>query len=124
MTSPAHDPRGTASDSLLAQISVHNVLQVRNVLHKQERDIKTILGAAEKNLDLKPPGRDPISNDATALFRAKIQQIKDVHWAHVHELSEATERLREAAAHYGFTEDEIRDSFLAHDAAARPPVDR
>lgn len=123
MTSPAHAPRGTASDSLLTQVNVDNVLQVRNVLHKQERDIKTLLGQANRDLDLLPAGADPISADVTPLFRAKLDQIKQVHWAHVRELEEATERLRETALHYGFTENDVDESFKAH-AFAGPLIDQ
>lgn len=94
------------------------------MLHKQERDITAILTHADRQLDLQPPGADPISGDATPRFRHKIQQIKDVHWAHVHELHEATERLREAARHYGWTEEQIDDSFKAHDDSVGPIVNR
>lgn len=120
MTSPAHAPRGTASDSLLTQINIDNVIQVHNALHKQEQDMRILLHNANRELHLDPAGGDPISAEVTPRFRAKIAEIKAVHWAHVHELAEATERLRQAARHYGFTDDEIGDSFTAHDTAVGP----
>ncbi|MEQ3552204.1 hypothetical protein WIS52_17155 [Pseudonocardia nematodicida] len=51
-----------------------------------------------------------ISDDATPLFQTKINQITQAHWAHHEELLEATDRLREAARHYGLIEDEVTDT--------------
>lgn len=120
MTTPVHSSLGTESDSLLTQIHIGNVLQVRNVLLRQQMDIEKLLTDAKQNLQLGRAGGDPISADVTPLFQAKIDQLLSVHWAHVHELTEATERLRQAALHYGFTDDEVDDSFRSHDLAVGP----
>lgn len=116
MTTPAHVPRGTESDSLLVQVHVGNVLQVRNVFLKEERDIASVLRRARRELTLRPCGTDPVSDDVTPMFQAKIDHIVETHWAHVRELHESTERLREAALDYGFTDDEIDRSFATYDA--------
>lgn len=122
MTTPAHSRRGTASDSLLVQVHAGNVLQVRNTLLQQQEDIKAVLLQTRTDLRLRQLGQDPISQDATPMFQAKIDQIVRVHWDHVRELSEATDRLREAALHYGHTDDEIDAAFAAHSREVGPLV--
>ncbi|BBG05428.1 MULTISPECIES: PE domain-containing protein [Pseudonocardia] len=119
MSSPAHLPRGSASDGLLLQIDVSNVLQVRDVLVAQLGSMQLALGRAERQLNLGPCGRDPVSLQAAASFRTKIEEIKAVHWAHVAELREATDRLAEAARHYGFTEEQLKGSFSSSPSSTR-----
>ncbi|MFP5021097.1 hypothetical protein [Pseudonocardia phyllosphaerae] len=124
MSTPAHLPRGTESDSLLIQVNIDNVLQIHNVLHRQELDVTAILLRAREETTLRQCGEDLISIDVTPMFQAKIDEIINIHWAHVAELQEATKRLREAARHYGFTDDDVQNSFVAHDEATPAIVDR
>lgn len=111
MSSPAHEARGTASDPLLMQIDIANVLRVGKVLVTQRDALELALSRAERDLDLAPCGLDPVSGDAAQQFRAKLQQIKAVHWAHLDELQEATDRLAEAARHYELDEELIERTF-------------
>ena len=119
MTTPAHGSRGTASDPLLLQVDVDNVLRVGRVLATQRDALETALTRAERDLDLSPCGLDPVSNDAAQLFRPKLQEIKAVHWAHLEEVEEATNRLADAARHYGLDEELIEHAFRRPDPAAR-----
>lgn len=111
MTSPAHEPRGTASDRLIVQIDIDNVLLVGRALATQRDALELALSRAERELDLAPCGLDPVSRDAAQLFSAKVGQIKAVHWAHLDEVQEATDRLREAARHYQLDEALIEKAF-------------
>ena len=111
MSSPAHSPRDSASDGLLLQVDVANVLQVRDVLVTQIESMRRALDNADRRLNLEPCGSDPVSIQAAENFRRKIEGFKAVHWAHVAELQEAADRLAEAARHYGFTDDELGRSF-------------
>ena len=118
MNSPAHEARGTASDPLIVQIDISNVLRVGQVLASQRDALELALSRAERELDLTPCGLDPVSGDAAQQFRTKLQQIKAVHWAHFEEIREATDRLVEAARHYELDEELIEKTFRP-DAAGR-----
>lgn len=111
MTTSAHRPRGTASDALLLQVHVGNVLQVRAAYLRQRDAVDTAVVNARRDFSLRPCGGDPVSNDYTPEFQSKLTAIADVHERHVRELDDAIERLEDAAREYGLTEDQIRDSF-------------
>lgn len=93
------------------QIDIANVLRVGKVLVAQRDALELALSRAERDLDLAPCGLDPVSGDAAQQFRAKLQEIKAVHWAHLDELQEATDRLAEAARHYELDEELIERTF-------------
>ncbi|ANY05510.1 PE domain-containing protein [Pseudonocardia sp. HH130630-07] len=109
----AHEPRGTESDSLMVQVDRDNVLGICSELRYQVEQMYTALETADRNAVQPPCGDDPVSIDAARAFDAKIEQIRDVHWAHLAEIERAIGRLREAAAEYGFTNDDIEASFKA-----------
>ncbi|WP_227012747.1 MULTISPECIES: PE domain-containing protein [unclassified Pseudonocardia] len=109
-------PRGTESDALMVQISRSNVLAVRNELRFQAEQMQAALMRAGHDCRVRPCGQDVVSLDAALSFRRKIQQIIAVHTAHLHEITEAVDRLTEAAHHYGYTEEAITASL----DAARP----
>lgn len=113
MTTSAHSPRGTASDSLLMQVNSDNILQVRNAYLAQQQRLADAVRTAQHGRPLTglAPGRDPISLDYAPVFGTKVGTVVDRVRNHVEELREATNRLREAAREYGFTEDEIKQSF-------------
>lgn len=111
MTTSAHSPRGTASDSLLVQVDPDNILQVRNAYLTQQQRLTDAVLAARRDRTRILPGRDPISVDYADVFGQKVNTVVDRFRAHVDELREATNRLGEAAREYGFTEDEIEGSF-------------
>lgn len=113
MTVDAHQSRGTASDSLMAQINVDNVVAVHALLAAQAARMRELLLNANWMQDLPLPGQDPISRDARELFQPKVNQILDVHWAHYAEVREAADRLREAARQYGHDDNEITSAFAA-----------
>lgn len=113
MTTSAHSPRGTASDSLLVQVNSDNILRVRNAYLTQQQRLADAVQTAQSSRSRSglAPGRDPISVDYAPVFGTKVDVVVDRFRDHVEELREATNRLGEAAREYGFTEDEIKQSF-------------
>lgn len=107
MDTPSHRPLGTASDSLMTQIHVDNVLQVHGVLASEADAIEKVLFEANWMRNIPRCADDPISINARDAFQKKIDQILDVHQAHHDELTEAVVRLRQAAREYEFTDDEV-----------------
>lgn len=109
-------PRGTASDSLMAQIDIGNVLQVRDALAQQSRSIQKALGDAYWLSNIGRCGDDPVSRDAQKMFQREIEEIFAAQKAHIAELDEACLRLGEAARQYGLVEDDAADSFRSAEA--------
>lgn len=107
----AHRPRGTASDSLLTQISTDNVVGVYAVLAAQAERMRQLLEDADWMRDMPLPGEDPVSHGAKQVFQPKIDQILDVHWAHYFEVQEAADRVRQAAREYGHTDADVKAAF-------------
>jgi hypothetical protein len=107
MTIDAVRPRGTASDSLMVQITTGNVVQVHAILAAQAERMYTALKDAEWLRNLPAVGRDPVSLDAKRAFQPKVNHILDIHWAHYVEVREAADRLLVAARQYGHAEDAI-----------------
>jgi len=95
----------------MTQITVTNVLQTHAALTKQADAMQIALVDASLNLTNIPRcGEDPVSKDAQRAFQAKIDLILRMHNAHLAELREACERLRQAAVQYGLIEDDVTDS--------------
>ncbi|GAA1394108.1 hypothetical protein GCM10009613_41740 [Pseudonocardia kongjuensis] len=107
MNIEAKRPVGTASDGLMSQISIGNVLAVHGVLAAQAERMYLLLDCSDWLRDIEAVGGDPVSLDARNSFQLKINNMLDAQWARYRELSEATERLRAAAREYGHTEDMI-----------------
>ncbi|MEV1291481.1 hypothetical protein [Pseudonocardia sp. NPDC049635] len=103
-------PRGTASDSLMTQIHIDNVLQTHAILAQQAAAIQIALTNAVALRSIPRCGEDPVSKDAQKMFQAKIDLILDSHEDYLVELREACERLRQAAVQYGLIEDDVTDS--------------
>ncbi|MEU6698838.1 PE domain-containing protein [Pseudonocardia sp. NPDC046786] len=98
-------------NGLLAQVHTGNVLQVAASLRKQADDVERALYGAQQSLRLQPCGADPVSIDAAASFQKKIDLIVAAHWAQHAELRAAVEALRLSAISYGFTDQDLEDSF-------------
>lgn len=111
MDTSLHRPRGTASDSLMTQIHVGNVLQVHGLYASEADAIRRVLLDADWMRNIERCADDPISRDAQKLFQEKIDRIFATHYAHVMELLEAVTRLRYAAREYAFTDGEILEVF-------------
>ncbi|MEU6697305.1 hypothetical protein [Pseudonocardia sp. NPDC046786] len=107
----AKRPVGTASDGLMSQISIGNVLAVHGVLAAQAERMYVLLEGSRWLRTIEAVGGDPVSLDARNSFQLKINNMLDGQWARYRELSEATERLRAAAREYGHTEDMIHGEF-------------
>ncbi|MBW0106348.1 PE domain-containing protein [Pseudonocardia sp. KRD291] len=113
----ATEPSARASDSLMTQVNRDNVLQVRNVIQQQVREMQDALQSATLGSHVRACGGDPISAEATPLFNSKIAKVLELHWAHLDELRDATEQLTATAERYGYTEEEIARSFAKFEAS-------
>lgn len=106
----ANTPRGTASDNLMSQVNVDNVMQVHRMLAQQVVAMQRALGEAAWLRDIPRCANDLVSIDAKKVFQPKIDQILRVHEEHLNEVREARDRLEDAALQYGFTENEVAES--------------
>ncbi|ANY07522.1 hypothetical protein AFB00_15850 [Pseudonocardia sp. HH130630-07] len=93
------------------QIDQDNVLGVRHALQFQADQMQVALFDARKAVDQPPCGADPVSIEAAQAFDEKILQIIAVHEAHRLEIVGAVDRLRDAALEYGYTDQDIENSF-------------
>ncbi|MBC3191374.1 PE domain-containing protein [Pseudonocardia sp. C8] len=91
----------------MTQVGPENVLAVHALLRAQAESMAAALRAANWLQAIPRCGDDVVSVDAQALFQQKINAILDVHHAHVDEIREAADRLREAALQYRYTESDI-----------------
>ena len=98
-------------DSLVAQVTVDNVLQVAARLRRQADAMELELYARTPSLKVTPCGLDPVSEDARVLFQKKIDEIVAVHWQHHDELRAAVDALRRSAIDYGFTDADLETTF-------------
>ena len=96
----------------MAQVGVDNVLAVHAMLAAQAEAMNAALRAADWMRDIPRCADDPVSVDAKAVFQLKIDQILDVHDAHLEEIVEAAGRLREAAYEYRYTEADIETALV------------
>ncbi|MEJ8281466.1 hypothetical protein [Pseudonocardia spirodelae] len=125
MTTSAHEPRRTASDGLMLQVSAANVLQLHRLYLAQYTEMADALEESRLAFTLGQPGHDPISHDYTPDFQTRVNAIVAMYKTERDELREVSERLAEAAREYGHAEAEIADSFRrAYPHLAPPPVTR
>lgn len=97
----------------MTQIDVDNVVAAYALFTRQAEEMQRVLREAEWVRRMERCGDDPISFDAQTIFQAKIDQIFDVHQAHLDEIREAANRLREAALQYGYTDDDVAAALTA-----------
>lgn len=109
-SSPDHRP-ASASDHLMVQINVDNVMQVYRLFDDRVAQLQDGFKLAAQLRDIPACADDPISRDARELFQPKVNAIVDAHAAHAEEVIRARDRLREAAEQYGLLEDEAASAF-------------
>lgn len=93
-------------------VNKDNVLQMQAALLGEGRDLQLFLQNEERNLILRPLGRDPVSRDAAPAFQGKISTNPDSLYKrsleYAQKLIDAADALSETAKIYGHTEDEIK----------------
>lgn len=105
-------------------VTPSNVLQVHHALQAESDRLSAKLKLHQPALRVGEAGKDPVSGPAAAVFNAKIASLVDGCWAYIHALSEAAENLRATARGYGYTEEQIKTSFDAHQTPQQPDPDR
>ncbi|MGW3949359.1 hypothetical protein ACWEAO_12005 [Micrococcus luteus] len=82
----------------------------RELHHLQGHD-RALTGARLLKMDL--CGCDPVSEDAAAAFTERAQLLIDHYFEYVSDLYALAEKLGGSAKAYGYSEDEIEQSFRA-----------
>jgi hypothetical protein len=94
------------------QVDKDNVLQMQAALLNEGRDLRDFLRREQYNLKLVPLGGDPVSQQGTPAFNAKISGNPDSVYQraleYAQKLIDAANALSETAKTYGHTEDEIK----------------
>jgi hypothetical protein len=107
-------------DHLGMQVTPENVLQIRNVLKAEAVRLAAVMGANDYKLRVGPCGADPVSDDASRGFNAKIDRLKAQCYGYIDALDGAVKLLEQTAATYGLSEQEIEGSFRSFHPE-RPP---
>lgn len=97
----------------MIQIDISNVMEAYRLFDRQAASMQRTIQRSSSLRDIPACGEDVISVDARALFQTKIDEILDAHIAHLDELREARDRLREAAEQYGLVDEQTATGFSA-----------
>lgn len=122
MRTSAHEPRNSASDSLMLQVDVENVMAVYQRLDEQVRALRTKRHDVLNLKNVPPCAEDPVSLDAVTVFQPKIDSITKIHAEYVTEIAEARDRLKRAAQEYGLLEQENERALKASDPPYSGPL--
>lgn len=110
------DPSLAASlDHLGMQVNPENVLQIRAALLTEADRLDSLLGRHGRTLRIRAPAPDPVSGPTEALLNPKIDRLTDQFKAYVHALKAAGGVLKATAQQYGYTEQQITDSFKSQE---------
>jgi hypothetical protein len=98
-------------DALGFQVNAENVLQIRTALLDEASRLDGFLGWHGPTLRVRAPAPDPVSGAAEELLNLKIDRLRDQFQAYVDALKAAGGELEKTARSYGYTEQQIKDSF-------------
>lgn len=110
------DPSLAASlDHLGIQVAPENVLQIRASLLAEADRLDALLQRHYTSLGIRAPAPDPVSGATEHVLNPKIRLLTDQFKAYVGALKTAGAVLAGAAQGYGYTEQQITDSFKAQE---------
>jgi hypothetical protein len=97
------------ADAAGLSVDAENVLYVRKaILDEYEMLLTVLAGEGQDVIDMsRPYGADPVSKDAFIAFPQRVALLLSQCKDHVLELLAMADKLKEAAAAYGLTEDQI-----------------
>lgn len=98
-------------DQLGFQVNPENVLQIRAALLGEAERLGDLLFVHSRTLHIRAPAADPVSGATEQLLNPKIDRLSDQFQAYVDALKAAGAVLAGTARGYGFTEQQITDSF-------------
>lgn len=106
------DPSLAASlDHLGMQVNPENVLQIRAALLTEADRLDAMLQRHYTSLGIRAPAPDPVSGATEQVLNPKIHRLTDQFKAYVGALKAAGAELAGTAQGYGYTEQQITDSF-------------
>lgn len=106
------DPSLAASlDHLGMQVNPENVLQIRTALLAEAERLADMLRVHSWELRVRAPAPDPVSEAAEATLNPKIDRLAAQFQAYVDALKNAGGVLEATARTYGYTEQQVKDSF-------------
>ncbi|WP_232662810.1 hypothetical protein [Pseudonocardia sp. TRM90224] len=98
--------------SVAMQVNRDNVLKARAVLMAEADRLDDVLtNARNNNPGIGLCGGDPVSRDAQAAFNERIEALFEGCKQYNSDLREAASALDETARFYGYTDDEIANSY-------------
>lgn len=114
MTAPQPGPSwrqfSAAVESLKLQVDRDTVLQARAALLSEALRLKQALRAHDSHIGL--CGGDPVSADARDAFNERISALLGHCRQYTDDLEAAALALEETARRYGYTDDQIAQSFV------------
>lgn len=106
------DPSLAASlDHLGMQVNPENVLQIRASLLGEADRLDALLHIYLLQLWVRAPAKDPVSIPTADLLNQKIGGLAEQYKAYVNALTAAGAVLEGTARAYGYTEQQVKDSF-------------
>lgn len=106
------DPSLAASlNHLGMQVTPENVLHIRAALLTEADRLHALLQTYLLQLWVRAPAKDPVSITAAELLNQKIGGLADQYKAYVNALTGAGAVLAGTARTYGYTEQQVKDSF-------------
>lgn len=98
-------------DHLGMQVNPENVLHIRAALLTEADRLDALLHTYLLQLWVRAPAKDPVSIPAANLLNQKIGGLADQYKEYVNALTTAGDVLAAAARAYGYTEQQVKDSF-------------
>lgn len=106
------DPSLAASlDHLGMQVNPENVLRIRTALLAEADRLDGLLRRHSRTLRIRAPAADPVSGAAEAALNPKIDLLAVQFQAYIDGLTAAGDVLAGTARGYGYTEQQVKDSF-------------
>ncbi|GAA2357092.1 hypothetical protein GCM10009854_39240 [Saccharopolyspora halophila] len=111
MTAPVEQPAGGQAIT----VTEDNVLEVRRTILAAAEEALHRLQSIAPNLQVTPPATDEVSRSAAAYWTHRLVGAEDAHFQrllqYVNNVIELGEQVGEAAREYGYTDEQIQESF-------------
>ncbi|AOS66172.1 hypothetical protein [Actinoalloteichus hymeniacidonis] len=105
----------TGGGAVDIEVSEETVLGVRSVLLAEAERLRGGLIHLHRELNVEPMGGDPVSLEAAPIWTGRLAVDQDSYWQrcwdYMESLRQAGEELTQIALTYGYTEEEISNSF-------------
>ncbi|TCP54158.1 hypothetical protein EV191_103199 [Tamaricihabitans halophyticus] len=107
--------RDAAPNATKVEVNPENVLAAGKVIQEQTEQLRAKLESLTGRLQIRQSGMDPVSVEAASAWNWRLVNAEDSHVARVEQyvvnLANLSGQLREAAAQYGYNDEEIATGF-------------